>query len=385
MNDMNKYFLILLCAIVSVFANAQDDRSKYLAGAVPEVDGRVVFSKTIETKSTISDTDLYNLMLKWANANYTEHEDSELINRVLLANSEERDIACYGEEFFTFRKNAFILDRAKMTYQLIIDINGGKCEVAVRNIKFDYQTESKGTPAEEMISDEIALNKSKDKLNRYYDKFRIRTVDSINSIFNSIDVYLNGKPTVAAVATQGAIEAMTAGKTDTQISSDAQLAGYKRITVDKIPTKLLNDWTVVTSGKSNQPEVMTALWGGTGSFGDNKVAFSILNPERHQVDIIDKGDTYTISFYTDIYNDAVKAIEAKDGKSSDKIKISELTPLKTPSGATAFSEAWMIIECKKGTMQPSTTGSVADSDSSGLSKDGYNRTYIGEIINIWVK
>ena len=382
---MNKYFLILLCAIVSVFANAQDDRSQYLAGAVPEVDGRVVFSRTIETKSTISDADLYELMLKWVNANYAKHEDDELIKRVLLANPEERDIATYGEEFFTFRRNAFILDRAKMMYQLIIDIKGGKCEVAVRNIKFDYQSESKGTPAEEMISDEIALNKSKDKLNRYYDKFRIRTVDTINSIFNSIDVYLNGKPTVAAVTTQGAVEAMTAGKTEILVTTDAQLPGYKRISVDKIPAKLLNDWTVITSGKSNQPDVMTALWGGTGSFGDNKVAFSILNPERHQADVIDKGDTYTISFYTDIYTDALKVVEAKDGKSADKIKKSELTPLKTPSGAIAFSEAWMIIECKKGTMQPSTTGSVTDSDSSGLSKEGYNKTYIGEIINVWVK
>ncbi|MFV0418312.1 MAG: DUF4468 domain-containing protein [Dysgonomonas sp.] len=382
---MNRYFLILLCTIVSVFANAQDDNSKYLAGAIPEIDGRVVFTKTIEPKRAVSDTDLYELMLKWANTNYAESQDEELLRRVLLANSEERDIACYGEDFFTFRRNAFILDRAKITYQLIIDIKEGKCEVAIRNIKFDYQSESKGTPAEEMISDRIALNKSKDKLNRYYDKFRIRTVDSVNSIFNSIDVYLNGKPTVAAVSTPGAVEAMTAGKTETQVASDGQLAGYKRITIDKIPEKLLNSWTVITSGQSNQPDVMTALWGGTGSFGDNKVAFSILNPERHKTDVIDNGDTYTISFYTDIYSDALKAIETRDGKSADKIKKSELTPLKTPSGAVAFSEAWMIIECKKGTMQPSTTGSITDSDSSGLSKEGYNKTYIGEIINVWVK
>lgn len=383
---MNKYFLILLCAIIPVLANAQEiDKSKYLAGAVPEVEGKIVFSKTIETKTPISDADLYNLMVKWANDNYSSHQDKELTNRVLLTDPEERDIACAGEEFFTFRKNAFILDRAKMMYQLIININSGKCDATIRNIKFNYQTEDKNTPAEEMISDKVALNGKGDKLSRYYDKFRIRTVDSVNAIFNSIDVYLNGKPNVASVSTPGAVAAVS-GQTQKPVVTDGKLSGYKQITVDKIPANLMNGWTVISAGKANQPEVMTALWGGTGSFGDNKVAFSILNPERHPVDMIDNGDTYTISFYTEIYNDALKTIEAKGGKSEDKIKKSDLTPITTPSGSTAFSEAWMIIECKKGTMQPSTTNAATDNDSaSGLSKSGYNKTYIGEIVNVWVK
>lgn len=380
---MNKYFLLLVCIIVSVFANAQGDNSKYLTGAVPEIDGRVVFSRIIEPKNTISDTDLYDLMLKWANTNYAETENDGLIRRVLLTNTEEKDIACYGEEYFTFRKNAFILDRAKITYQLILNIEDGKCKAAIRNIKFDY--DSNNTPAEELIVDKIALNKKKDKLNRYYDKFRIRTVDSVEVIFNSIDLYLNGKTVNAPTSIPGAIESVAAGKTETSEGSEAQLPGYKRITADKIPVKLLNDWTIVASGSINRPEVMAALWGGTGSFGQNSVAFSSLNPDRHSVDVVDKGDTYTISFYTEIYNDALKVVEDKGSNSEGKIKKSGLTPIKTPSGAIAFSEAWMIIECKKGTLQPSTTASVASDPTSGLNKDGYNKTYIGEIINVWVK
>lgn len=380
---MNRYFLFLVCIIASVFVNAQEDKSKYLAGAVPEVDNRVVFSRIIEPKNMISDADLYDLMVKWANINYAETEDEGLIRRVLLTNSEERDIACYGEEYFTFRRNAFVLDRAKMLYQLVLDIEGGKCKATIRNIKFEY--DSKATPAEELIVDKIALNRKKDKLNRYYDKFRIRTVDSVNVIFNSIDVYLNGKTVSAPTSIPGAIESVAAGKTEMSNGKEDQLPGYKRITADKIPAKLLNDWTVIASGNVTRPEVMAALWGGTGSLGQNSVAFSSLNSERHSVDVVDKGDTYTISFYTEIYNDALKVIESNEGKSEDKIKKSGLTPIKTPSGAVAFSEAWMIVECKKGTLQPSATASVTSDPASDLSKEGYNKTYIGEIINVWAK
>jgi len=383
---MNRYFLILLCAIIPVLASAQQDKSKYLAGAVPEVDGRVVFSKSITTKTAVSDADLYDIMLKWAEDNYGNKEEADLVSRVLLTNSEARDIACYGEEFFVYRKNAFILDRAKMMYQIIMDINSGKCDVTIRNIKYDYPPDEKAVPAEEMISDKVALNGKKDGLNRYYDKFRTRTVDSVNAIFNSIDVYLNGKPTIAAVSTPGAVASISTAKTETpDATGTATLSGYKLIATDKIPEKLLNDWTLITSGKSNQPDVMTALWGGTGAFSGKPIAYSTLNPKTFSVETVDKGDTYTISFFTEIYNDAIKDFSSASGKTADKIKKSGLTPIKTPSGALAFSEAWMIVECKKGGVQPGSTGGVENTSSGELSKDGYNKTYMGEILNVWVK
>lgn len=378
MNNMKRYFLIVLCAIVSVCGYAQklDDRKKtdpkYLAGAVPEVDERVVFSKTIEPKSSLSDSDLYALMVKWAEANYVDNEEEGTKNRVLLIEEENKNIICYGEKIFTFRKNAIVWDRTKMIYQLTMTVNNGKCDVSVRNIKYEY-SQDRGGVAEEFITDKIALNKKKDKLNRYFDKFRVSTIDYLDEVYASMDVYVSGRIETAPAAATGAV---TTNKTVSLSATD--LTGYKRITADKIPEKLLNSWTVISAGGS-QPRLITALWGGVGSFGDKGVAFSILNTNNHSVDFLDNGDTYTISFYTDIYSDEVKKAGTNTGKSG-------LTPIKTPSGSIAFSEAWMIIECKKGTLQPSTAASVADDNSiEGLSKEGYNRNYLGEILNVWVK
>ena len=104
---MNKFLLISLCAIISVLACAQED-AKYLAGAVPEVDGKVIFSKSIPVKNSISDADLFNVMDKWANDNYGTNLQQDLDNRVLLSNPEEKDIACLGEKYLVFKKLSLI-------------------------------------------------------------------------------------------------------------------------------------------------------------------------------------------------------------------------------------------------------------------------------------
>lgn len=440
---MNKY-LLLLCSVLFPIVAYSQTNTKYLEGAVPEVDGKVKFEKTITVQSGLADKDLYSLMDKWAKQNYSE--TPELKNRVLLSSPDNKNIACQGETYLVFQRGALVLDRAKMTYQLIIELTNGKCDVSVRNIKYIYGDAKDPIQAEEQITDAVALNKNKDKLNRYYDKFRTHTVDSVNSIFDRIDVYLNGiikqgaaavqqpqaslvspapvqtKPLVEekpVVATPAPVEAtpapsvvspkeepvapppvqtvqdvmppqvVAAPAPITVEQKTAGMEGYRQIAPDKIPgniVKLLNDATLITSGTAGQMNVMTASWGGLGRFWEKPVTFCFLNPTRYSVQTMDKGDTYTISFYTEAYRDAVMYCGSVSGRNTDKIKGSGLTPITTPSGATAFAEAWMIFECKKIVAQPISPDAVVDKNMpDDWSKNGYHKMYIGEILNVWVK
>ena len=66
---MKNSLLFFLCAVFSLAVSAQDN-PKYLVGAVPEVDGKIVFSKKIPVKGQVSDEQLFSLMEKWAINNY---------------------------------------------------------------------------------------------------------------------------------------------------------------------------------------------------------------------------------------------------------------------------------------------------------------------------
>lgn len=394
---MNKYILLFLFVCFSLFAQAQVE-TKYSFGAVPEVDGKVAFSRTINVENGISSENLFGLMEKWVENNYNKNDGSK--NRVLLINPEKGNIACLGEKVLVFKRSALSLDQAIMTYQLILNVEQDKCVATVRSIKYDYASDKNLSSAEEMITDKVAL-KSDGKMHRSYDKFRIFTIDSISSIFNSIDVYLNGLRTKGAAQQNSVVGQSDQPIPDTgamlkneiqniaPIASSATMDGYKNISADKIPgniIKLLNDWILITSGTDDKINVMTASWGGLGVLWEKPVSFCFINPTRYSINTMDEGDTYTISFYTEAYKDAMLYCGTKSGRDTDKIKGSGLTPIKTPSGATVFSEAWMILECKKIIAQPIQSESVIVKPSNNdWSKNGYHKMYIGEILNVWVK
>ena len=408
---MKKLFFLLMFAATAFAATSQTD-SKYLAGAVPEVDGKVLFSRTITVNKPITDDRLFELMDKWVSNEYSVQDGSR--QRILLSNKEDKSIAAQGDMTLVFKRSALSLDQSNMLYQLILQINGGKCEAVVRSIKYEYNDAGKKIstfPAEEMITDKYALNKKGDKLNNYYNKFRIYTVDSINALFNKIDVYLNGakvvagaverdyQPTAPVVSVPMAALAPAAVAAETyqetvaapavaETGSVSALPGFRQISADKIPgniVKLLNNWTLITSGTAEKTNVMTASWGGLGVFWEKPVAFCFLNPSRYSVQTMDQGETYTISFYTEAYKDAMLYCGNNSGRNTDKIKGSGLTPIKTPSGATAFAEAWMIFECKKIIAQQISPDAVKTQVPAEWSKNGYHKMYVGEILNVWVK
>lgn len=377
---MKKYTLILLCTLFAIYSYSQEDAA-YLNGAVPEVNGKVLFQKSIETNGAVSDTELYNKVLQWAKEKYNGVEEDGLLNRVLLEDPESLSIACGGEHYLVFRDVLLILDRSKTTYQLILKIKDGKCEATIRNIKYAYE-EEENIPAEKMIVDEVAFNKDDNKLNFHYGKFRKRTVDMVEDVFGSIDAYLRGEGLMEGESSDIPKKGVSEREKNAQ-QAEGTMPGYRTVSKNKISVRQLNSWTLVSSGRGNTVNAITALWGGTGAFGDNVVAFSLLNSTNGAVEIMDKEDTYAISFYTDIYADELEKFSSLEGSIEDKIKASGLTPIQTPSGATSFGEAWMIIECKKGTAQPAPATSGAN--VNGMDKNNYKQTYIGEIVNIWVK
>ena len=394
---MKHFLIILMCIPAMLFAQ---DGKNYLAGAVPEVDGKVTFTKEFSSLPLTQDQ-IYDLVLFWANGRFTPSDEHQS-NRVLYSNKEKGQIACGGEEFLTFHKKALSVDRATINYRVIFNCAPGKCNVEISGIRYEYNVSYKKDPekylAEDWITDKHALHKG--KLVRGNGKFRTATIDLADEIFAEIK-NLIGNSLVSDATSQSAAVKTTSAATltpATPVASSAsaptaqtsELQGYKRISPDKIPGNIIKmlteDWMLITAGNDQEFNMMTAGWGGLGSMFGKPVAFCFIAPTRHTYKLMEKGDTYTLTFYTETYREALNICGSKSGKDTDKVKETGLTPITTPSGSKAFSEAWLVIECKKLISQSITPEAI---DNKALKEEWagkqLHKMFIGEIINVWVK
>jgi flavin reductase (DIM6/NTAB) family NADH-FMN oxidoreductase RutF len=151
--------------------------------------------------------------------------------------------------------------------------------------------------------------------------------------------------------------------------------------------KMLNeDWMLITAGTDEKFNMMTASWGGLGTLFSKPVAFCFINPTRYTYQLMETNETYTLTFYTEAYREALNYSGTNSGRDVDKVKGSGLTPITTPSGSKAFSEAWLIIECRKLVAQ-SLNHDALFNESIKAEWTGRQlyKMYIGEILNVWVK
>jgi len=148
---------------------------------------------------------------------------------------------------------------------------------------------------------------------------------------------------------------------------------------------------VITAGKEKYYNSMTASGGGMGVLFRKPAAWCILRTDRYTLELIQKEQTYTMSYFPDEYKKQVVFLGSKSGRDSDKMKEVELTCIQTPSGNISFKEARLIIECK---LTQITTPDVTDFYSQEA-KDYLNEAYkdaneirkfvFGEITRVWMK
>lgn len=91
LNIMMKNLLLIFCFLPMLVIAQEEDQSKYMVGAVPEVNGKVVFSKEISTPN-LSKNQIFDAILAWANTRFKT--DKGNWGMVAYSNKEEGQIAC---------------------------------------------------------------------------------------------------------------------------------------------------------------------------------------------------------------------------------------------------------------------------------------------------
>ena len=203
---MKKYLLAILLAL-PLAISAQDNTwekietepvekenpdAKYLAeNAVPMVDGKVVFHTVIKAPGKSADQ-IYDILLKQLEK--MVQEPNQIENSVVaLQNRDKHELAAVFHEWLVFKSVALSLDRTQFNYQLHVLCSDGQADVSMMRISYDYDLERNPHhyTAEEWIADKYAVNKKRTKLYPISGKFRRKTIDRKDFIFNKFNTLLN--------------------------------------------------------------------------------------------------------------------------------------------------------------------------------------------------
>ena len=160
---------------------------------------------------------------------------------------------------------------------------------------------------------------------------------------------------------------------------------------DNVFTLVGKVFTVVTVGKEDNYNSMTASGGGMVMLFRKPCTMLLFPSNRYTLELIEKEQTYTMSYFPDEYRKQVMFLGSKSGRDSAKMKEVELTSVQTPSGNISFKEAGMIIECKLMQITIPNPSDFYTQEAKDYINEAYKdvneyRKYVfGEITHVWVK
>lgn len=161
---------------------------RYLSGAVTGKGGKVVWELNIDLKGKTTQQ-IYDATIKTFQS-YTKQDNQLEGSKIALVNKAEHIIVAQVKEWLVFKDAFLALDRAKLQYNLVATCMDGKLNVTMGRISYIYDgNDGKGETkilAEEAINDKNGLNKKKTKLTPGWARFRIKTVDRKDEVFNYI-------------------------------------------------------------------------------------------------------------------------------------------------------------------------------------------------------
>ncbi|MBQ8046414.1 MAG: DUF4468 domain-containing protein [Prevotella sp.] len=158
----------------------------YLEGAIPEVNGKVVFEYDIHVPGKNA-TELFDMAYD-AVSKMTKGEQ-QISSRIVAFNKSDLVFGARFSEWLEFSNNIISLDRTVFNYTLVVSCQNEQVNVRMDRLFYKYE---EGLPseltvnAEEWITDKYALNKQKTKILRISKKFRKKTVDRKNEIFKQL-------------------------------------------------------------------------------------------------------------------------------------------------------------------------------------------------------
>lgn len=193
---MRKVVISLLCCLMTGWAFSKDNLSgtaKYGPGAVPVENGKVTFKTSIPLAAGTDLDKCYEQMLNWAKGRFALPYAR---NAYIVSESPENHRFVFNvEQTLVFKSSAFESDEARIIYNFALNLSGGSCNVTLTDIKYRYEEDRYGGgmsfTAEDWITDEECYNRKKTKFLKKTGKFRIKTIDMKDLLFQRVQEALD--------------------------------------------------------------------------------------------------------------------------------------------------------------------------------------------------
>jgi len=149
--------------------------------------------------------------------------------------------------------------------------------------------------------------------------------------------------------------------------------------------KLLDkDWMLITAGRMDHYNTMTASWGHMGIMWNLPVAMAWIRPQRYTFEFVEQYSDFTLSFFSEEHRKALQFCGSRSGRDFDKAAETGLTPLATEAGNVFFQEARLVMECRKIYSDDLKKEQfiLPEVAQKHYAKGDYHRFYMGEIVNV---
>lgn len=148
-----------------------------------------------------------------------------------------------------------------------------------------------------------------------------------------------------------------------------------------------DDWMLVSAGTRNCFNTMTASWGGLGFMWKRPVAFVVIRPQRHTFRFIEEAEEFTLSFFSSQYRRALTVCGTTSGRDTDKVAAAGLTPYATEYGNVSFTEARLVLECRKLYAEMIRPEGFLDASivEAWYPAGDFHKMYVVEILNAWIR
>ena len=155
---------------------------------------------------------------------------------------------------------------------------------------------------------------------------------------------------------------------------------------DSVFSLIGDKWMLITAGKEDACNTMTASWGGLGVIWGVPAATCYIRPQRYTKEFVDREEYFTLTFFGEEWRKALALCGSKSGRDIDKVKECGFTVKTAACGAPYFEEAELVLVCRKRFAQDMDPACIADEvKEKWYPEKDYHAMYIGEIVEVLSK